>query len=318
MTDNKIIQKYIQELTDLNIDKASGIAPHQPILLLSIIELIEQGKVSENKINPSAELYETFIRYWSIITDREPNLAMPFFHLKKKGFWHHQANPEFEKALQVTTQIKTVTRLREIIAYGYFNDDLFDILKQPESRELIRQSLIEKYFADRKQEIAELIIEEYKIGEYSQKILEQVRNAFSAGEKFIPFKTNKSVRKAAFRRAIMSIYDYTCVVCRLHIMTLDNVSVTEAAHIIPFSVSGNDDVRNGISLCHLHHWTFDKGLISLNNDYTVIVSDLLVERGPDPLLLKSLIGSHILLPRKHEEYPAQEAMEYHREKVFNK
>ena len=44
----------------------------------------------------------------------------------------------------------------------------------------------------------------------------------------------------------------------------------------------------------------------------------MVERGPDQWLLKSLKGSHILLPRKPEEYPAQEAMEYHRDKVFNK
>lgn len=318
MSNNNILQKYLQEITDLSIDRAHGNAPHQPILLLSIIELIEQKKVSKNKISPSPELFETFVKYWSIIENRKPNLAMPFYHLTKKGFWHHKANPEYERALQVTTQIKTVSKLREIIAYGYFDNDLFELLKQPESRELIRQSIIEKYFVSKKQEITDLIIEEHKISEYSQKILEQVKHAFSAGEKFIPFKTDMNVRKAAFRRAIMSIYDYTCAVCQLHIMTLDNVSVTEAAHIIPFSVSGNDDVRNGISLCQLHHWAFDRGLISLSNDYTVIVSELMVERGPDQWLLKTMKGNEILLPRKHEEYPAQEAMEYHREEVFKR
>ena len=51
-----------------------------------------------------------------------------------------------KNALKVTTQIKTVSRLRKIIAYGHFNDDLFELLVVPESRELIRQSIIEKYF----------------------------------------------------------------------------------------------------------------------------------------------------------------------------
>lgn len=315
---NNILQEYIQKITDLSIDRAHGNAPHQPIFLLSIIELIEQKKICENKIIPSPELVETFVKYWSIIEDRKPNLAMPFYHLTKKGFWHHQANPGYERALQVTTQIKTVSRLREIIAYGYFNDDLFELLKQPESRELIRRSIIEKYFPDRKQEIDNLIIEEHKISEYSQKILEQVKHAFTSGENFIPFRANMKIRKVAFRRAIMSIYDYTCAVCQLHIMTLDSVSVTEAAHIIPFSVSGNDDVRNGISLCQLHHWTFDRGLISLSKNYRVMVSELMVERGPDQRLLKTLKGNQILLPKKHEEYPAQEAMKYHREEVFKK
>ena len=146
MTNNNILQKYLQEVTDLSIDRAHGNAPHQPIFLLAIIELIEQGKVSENKIVPSPELLEIFVKYWSIIPDRKPNLAMPFYHLKKKGFWHHQAYPPYENALKVTTQIKTVSRLRKIIAYGHFNDDLFELLVVPESRELIRQSIIEKYF----------------------------------------------------------------------------------------------------------------------------------------------------------------------------
>ncbi|RKU29989.1 hypothetical protein C6497_05290 [Candidatus Poribacteria bacterium] len=272
MSNNNILQEYIQKITDLNIDRATGNAPHQPILLLSIIELIEQEIVCENKIIPSPELVEIFIKYWSIVENRKPNLAMPFYHLKKKGFWHHQANHGQENTLSVIKQIRKGQDLRKIIAYGYFNDDLFELLKNPDSRELIRQTIIEKYFVDKKQEITRLIIEEHKIGEYSQKILEQVKHAFASGEKFIPFKTDKNIRKTAFRRAIMSIYDYTCAVCRLHIMTMDSVSVTEAAHIIPFSISKNDDVRNGISLCQLHHWSFDKGLISLSNDYTVIVS----------------------------------------------
>ena len=84
MTNNNILQKYLQEVTDLSIDRAHGNAPHQPIFLLAIIELIEQGKVSENKIVPSPELLEIFVKYWSIIPDRKPNLAMPFYHLKKK------------------------------------------------------------------------------------------------------------------------------------------------------------------------------------------------------------------------------------------
>ena len=44
----------------------------------------------------------------------------------------------------------------------------------------------------------------------------------------------------------------------------------------------------------------------------------MVERGSDQWLLKTLKGNEILLPRKPEEYPAQEAMEYHRKEVFKK
>ena len=63
---------------------AHGPAPHQPVLLLSVIELIGGGRFGENKIRLCAELAETFLKYWPIVTDRQPNIAMPFFHLKGK------------------------------------------------------------------------------------------------------------------------------------------------------------------------------------------------------------------------------------------
>ncbi len=38
-------------------------APHKPFLLLSIMDLISQGSISENFIEPSFELVETFNHY---------------------------------------------------------------------------------------------------------------------------------------------------------------------------------------------------------------------------------------------------------------
>lgn len=33
-------------------------------------------------------------------------------------------------------------------------------------------------------------------------------------------------------------------------------------------------------LCKLHHWALEKGLISLDKNYKVIVSKFILERGP--------------------------------------
>ena len=95
-----------------------------------------------------------------------------------------------------------------------------------------------------------------------------------------PIPEEEPIRRAGFRQAIMRLYDYTCAVCRLRIVTMDGESATDAAHIIPFHISqSNDDVRNGVSLCKLHHWAFDKGLISLNKTYQgPIVSPLMSDR----------------------------------------
>ena len=302
----------------LRIDRARGAAPNKPVLLLAVIELIEQGQIPENRIVLSPDLAEAFLKYWTKVTDRKPNIAMPFFHLKSEGFWHLHANPGYETALSVASQLKTASRIREVIASASFDDELFFLLTNAHDREVIRQTLIDTYFTDFKTDIESLITEEQQINEYRQALLQQVKQTFSSLQPLTPTEKDNPIRTAGFRQAIMRIYDYTCAVCQLRIVTMEGESVTQAAHIIPFKVSGNNDVRNGISLCQLHHWSFDRGLISVDRNYKVIVSELMSERGPTGWLLTTLRGKSILLPEGDELYPAQEALAWHREEVLRK
>ena len=110
--------------------------------------------------------------------------------------------------------------------------------------------------------------EEQQIGEYRQLLLQEVADhPFSYQVVPEPVEAENPNRSTAFRKEIMRLYNYTCAVCRLRIVTMDGESATDAAHIIPFHISHSDDIRNGISLCKLHHWAFDKGLISLSRTY---------------------------------------------------
>ena len=315
--DATILQQYIQKMERLRIDRAHGAAPHKPILLLAVIELIERGQIPENKIFLSPELAETFREYWLQVTDRRPDITLPFFHLKSDGFWHLHANPGYEQILNVVPRIRGAARFREVIAHASFDDALFALLTEPQGREVIRQTIISTYFPDFTETIGSLIAEGFEIGEYGQLLIRQVDVPFSV-QRSEPIEAETPVRSGGFRREIMRIYNYTCVVCRLRILTLDGESVTEAAHIVPFHVSQNDDVRNGISLCKLHHWSFDKGLISLSGSYQIIVSELMSEEGPAGWTLTELRGKSILLPEQDLLSPAQEALEWHREEVFQR
>ncbi|MYA70695.1 hypothetical protein F4Y19_11510, partial [Candidatus Poribacteria bacterium] len=204
-----VLHKYLYEIRNLRIDRAHGSAPHQPVLLLSIIEMIEQGQITENKIIPSPGLVETFIKYWTKVTNRKPKLELPFFHMKSRSFWHHQPNSGYETALSVIPQIKSFTQLRNIIAYGYFDDALYLLLTNAETRDIIQQTIIETYLLDFKEAIYSLISEEKQISEYSQKILQHVDHDFSIDKPFVPFNAKKSTRTSGFRKAIMQVYTYT-------------------------------------------------------------------------------------------------------------
>ena len=311
---SQTLQKYLHEFTNLRIDRAHGNAPHQPMLLLTIIEMIEQEQIGINEIVPSPHLVEIFLKYWNCIPDKKPNPTLPFFHLKSRSFWHHHPKPGYEKALEVVTQIKTFPQLRKIISHASLDQDLFMLLKETVDREIVRKALIDKYLPDQLDEIQKIISEEQQISGFSKELLDYAQQDFAI-ELEKPIERKKKIREPGFRRTIMRIYDYTCAVCRLQILTLNGESVTEAAHIIPFSKSNNDDVRNGISLCKLHHWAFDRHLFSVDTSYKVVVSDLMTEQGPTEWKLATLDGKDILLPNREELYPAQDALAWHRERM---
>ena len=310
------LQKYVQKMKRLRVDRAHGVAPHKPLLLLAVIELIERGQIQENKISLSPDLAETFIKYWSKVTDRKPNIALPFFHLKSDGFWHLHPNAGYEKALDVADRITAISRLREVITYVSLDDDLFVLLTDASNREIIRQTLIYVYLLDFKGGIEGLIAEGKQITEYEQALISEVEQPFSLQKPTAPIPEESPIRSTDFRQAIMGLYDYTCAVCELRIVTMDGESATDAAHIIPFRISKNDDVRNGISLCKLHHWVFDKGLISLSTTYQILVSPLMCDRRPTEWMLTELQDKSILLPEHNQLYPAQDALAWHRAKVL--
>ena len=83
---SKTLQKYLHEFTNLRIDRAHGNAPHQPVLLLTVIEMIEQKQIEINEIVPSPHLVEVFLKYWNCVPDKKPNPALPFFPSKEPQF----------------------------------------------------------------------------------------------------------------------------------------------------------------------------------------------------------------------------------------
>ncbi len=88
------------------------------------------------------------------------------------------------------------------------------------------------------------------------------------------------------------------------------------AHILPFSKFKNDDIRNGIALCKIHHWLFDKGLMSVDPHYRVIVSKSIERERPENIISR-LHKNEIIMPEESVKYPSPVALDWHREHVFN-
>ena len=78
----EIIFKYSNQFKKLRraYVKGMGMAPHKPILLLSIIQLIAKGVITSNRIFITAELMLSFKQNWKLLieTEHSPNF---FFQL---------------------------------------------------------------------------------------------------------------------------------------------------------------------------------------------------------------------------------------------
>ena len=87
-----LLTKYVNKFTHLHVDRSKGqAAPHKPLLLLSIIQEIEIGNITSNKIFIAPELVARFKEnfYRLIKTEKfVTNFSLPFYHLKSEGFWY--------------------------------------------------------------------------------------------------------------------------------------------------------------------------------------------------------------------------------------
>lgn len=66
------------------------------------------------------------------------------------------------------------------------------------------------------------------------------------------------------------------------------------------------------------HRAFDRGLLSIDENHRILVSEHLTEDRNHPYALSALKGRKILLPQQQNHYPAQEALEWHRIEMFKK
>ncbi len=101
-------------------------------------------------------------------------------------------------------------------------------------------------------------------------------------------------------------------------LTVDGHSAVDAAHIVPWSITHNDDPRNGMALCRLCHWTFDEGLTSVSAKYTMLLSAELRTSVNVPGHLLTLESRPILGPLDQTFMPDLKSLGWHRETTFRK
>jgi hypothetical protein len=119
-------------------------------------------------------------------------------------------------------------------------------------------------------------------------------------------ETRVRMHQARFRGLVLDAYSDRCAICRLKESRL-----LDAAHIVgDLEEHGQPVVPNGLSLCSIHHRTFDQDLVGVAPDYTVHVSKRLLddEDGPMLELLKTFHAKQIVVPSRSALRPDRERL----------
>lgn len=314
------LNKYLQALTRLKRGNTPfGIAPHKPVLLISIIELIERGLVLENKILINADLVGTFKENWQLLVNtlNQADFTQPFYYLQSdkaegKPFWFLIPQP----GCQINGYIKSVNTLAAAVAYGCFTDELYLLLNNPVSRHIIKSTLLATYFPSSQQNLQG----EAKEDGYLHQLEDYIMNESEILYKTIKIDTEEDVfiRGGLFKKLIPKAYASTCSFTGMKLSSIYGHNLIDACHIIPFSLTHDDRINNGIALCPNMHRAFDRGLLSIDENYRLLVSSGIIEESQNAYSISKLEGKPIYLPHGKQYCPAQENLEWHRENVFKR
>lgn len=160
----------------------------------------------------------------------------------------------------------------------------------------------------------------------SEKILanfenQTIENKYSDILKDINTKGEEKVREVktrvnqnVFRQIILNVYSTKCAISGIDIPELLN-----ASHIIPWSKNENERLNpsNGICLSKLYDAAFDKGLIGIKTDFSIILSSKIKEHRKEIYFEKHfgfLESSKLNLPERFQ--PKKEFLEYHLDTIF--
>ena len=249
-----LLQVYFNLFSRLKRASINGArAPHKPILLLSVVQLMDEGQIKNNQIYITAELVARFKDNWNLYVNNtafRPNFYLPFFHLR----------------------------------VHYFDKYNVDSVSTGIIHEIEKQILHDSPATYR----------QYLEGADEEDIF---------------------IRSAVFKKEIPRIYNHTCCISGLQIITGYNIQMVDACHIVPFAVSHDDTITNGLSLSPNLHRAFDRGLISVDENYMVRVSAHITE--PDYANnLRSFAGKQLLLPVDKPYLPEISNLQWHTANIF--
>jgi|GEM_PF-247950 len=320
MSSNPVRERFAEEFRQINVKRwrDRDVSPHKICMLLAVLDMARAGLLKENRIaykTPLLERYRMFFEAVKGDKDR-PSPYFPFFHLasdlrnKRPSFWHLTATPGNDSFLRTQPTLTSPAQVEANIAFAWLDPELHALIQDAAECDALSEVLADNWFDRSHADLAGMLTRSSAISRYERSLRTRTTE-FIAREAPPP----EYIRSPAFRRVVVEAYDYRCAATGTRIVTPSGEALVEAAHIHPFSESGDDDPRNGIALSRDMHWAMDRNLIAPGPDLKWHVSRQLDPRIPDLRALCGLDGQPLLGPRETRLTPKREALQWRYERL---
>ncbi len=266
-------------------------APHKPLLLLYVLGQYLNGHsrlVSFREVDaPLKKLLQDFG------PPREAHHSeLPFWHLTSDGFWD-LANFEIPTKRIGSTSVKR-KNLLDHDAQGGFKSEFYEQVGDPEVAAQIISVILAQNFPD--------------------SIHEDILCAVGIDPGLLSLKRKRDPK---FREEILRAYRYECAICGYSSRIADVLVGVEAAHIKWHQAGGPDIHPNGVALCSLHHKAFDRGMITIANDYRILVSEKAHGTAVFDHMISAFHGQNLRIPLRPSYSPRRMYIEWHIKEVFH-
>jgi putative restriction endonuclease len=234
-------------------------------------------------------------------------------------FWKLVPKCGFESINQMGSFIRSFSNLNAAVDFAVLDEDMFFLMKEKKSNSILQQFLLDKYFPETKNNFSNSTMGQQKLfDDIEVKILREDATEYRREIVNLMQQQNEEeifLRGSLFKREIPKIYNNTCCISGMKIDATTSVSMIDACHIIPFKESFDDTITNGIALCPNLHRAFDRGLITIDNNYKVLVSRTFKE-DETMYSIRAFENQQILLPKLEIHFPIIDNLNWHRRIKF--
>ncbi|PTL55564.1 phosphorothioated DNA-binding restriction endonuclease [Paraconexibacter algicola] len=295
MPEDQVRGELLDRLQALRVAERDGMrAPHKPLLLLYALARVQAGEprlvAFAEAEGPLQELLDGFG------PPRPTEPRYPFWHLRTDGLWDVPAVEEFDTG--PSSRRPGVTALRAA-GWGGFVEEFDRALRDdPELVRLAAHAVLDRHFEP---SLHDPIASAVGLDLAAAATVAEVR---------------KRKRDRAFRHRVLVAYEHRCAACGWNAYLGSDAFGLEAAHVLWHTHGGPDELDNGLCLCALHHLALDRGALSIDDEYRLLVSQHISGSTGVADGLHALAGRPLGRPQPGNPPIRPDHADWHRAQVF--